>query len=135
MELGANGEVTYRPDLTSDKRHVDGIIAEYREALSSLAYLAFDPGLITLRVLHRFDRYPKLPERSGKADIAGRGRHVCFVPKADIPQSASVYVVRTCPLRTTRRPRRGRKGTAFNYHRPNLFISSSLLGALRDFWL
>jgi hypothetical protein len=44
-----------------------------------------------------------------KADIAERDWNVRFVPKADIPQSASVYVVRTCPLRTTRRPRRGRK--------------------------
>jgi hypothetical protein len=62
MELGPNGEATYRPDLTSDKLHIDGIISEYREAISGLVHLAFDPGLITLRVLHRFNLFPKIPE-------------------------------------------------------------------------
>jgi hypothetical protein len=34
----------------------------YRDALSGLMNLAFDPGLITLRVLHRFNLFSKVPE-------------------------------------------------------------------------
>jgi hypothetical protein len=36
-----------------------------------------------------------------KADIAELEEHVRFVPKADTPLSARVYVVRTFPLRIT----------------------------------
>jgi hypothetical protein len=49
-ELGPSGEALYRPDLTTDKIHIVGIVTEYRQEVSGLVHLAFDPGLITLRV-------------------------------------------------------------------------------------
>jgi hypothetical protein len=54
---------------------------------------------------HSMGRVAAMSAITPKADIPERDRDVRYVPQADIPLSARVYVVRTFPLRTTTRLR------------------------------
>jgi hypothetical protein len=53
-DRGSSDEMQYRHDLTTVALHIESIITEYRDAMWGLVHLSFDPGLITLQVLHRF---------------------------------------------------------------------------------
>jgi len=60
--LGSDGEVIFKPELEADRFHIERTLCEFGNAISRLICFAFDPGLITLRVLHRFALFAQIPE-------------------------------------------------------------------------
>jgi hypothetical protein len=60
--LGKTREIRSRFSSSSDKNHIASILNEYRDTFDNLFHLAFEPALITLVILHRFNIFPKLSE-------------------------------------------------------------------------
>jgi hypothetical protein len=60
--IGPSGEALYKTEANSDNYHIRRTIESYRDEIQGLVYLAFDPGLITLKVLHRFALFPRISE-------------------------------------------------------------------------
>ena len=61
-ELGPDGEAIYSVNTQADHLYVEKTLREFRNIIIRLVYLAFDPGLITLKVLHRFKIFCQIPE-------------------------------------------------------------------------
>jgi hypothetical protein len=61
-ELSACGHATYKSRPMADAFNIQRITAEWKDNIRALLHLGFDPALITLKVLHKFGLFPKLPE-------------------------------------------------------------------------
>src|SRR5262249_21021709 len=62
FSLAADAEGRRRIDPESDQRVIAELLHRYRKTFDECVMFAFNPALLTLRVLHRFGITPQIPE-------------------------------------------------------------------------